>query len=171
MPGNSTRGPRWKKPGCGLYPIDDALRHAIKPVLRLWDLGTRLWGRANTVIDYTKLTVLWTLVDNHDIRTRKKSPPSSLHSYGRKTGSHHTLSWLTLRKDICGVGSTHGRGTLQKNPFVVSTVTPLSNNRLPLTDIFNDGRCLALTNDGQGEMYAARCPRSLGSLTFSRQTR
>ena len=34
-----------------------------------------------------------------------------------------------LRKEICGVGSAHGKQVVaQKNPFVISTVTPMSKN-------------------------------------------
>ena len=41
-----------------------------------------------------------------------------------------------LRKEICGVGSAHGKQVVaQKNPFVISTVTPMSKNRLPLNII------------------------------------
>ncbi len=45
-------------------------------------------------------------------------------------------NWATLRKEICGVGSAHGKPVgAQKNPFVISTVTPMSKNRLPLNII------------------------------------
>ncbi|EFB9665022.1 transposase, partial [Escherichia coli] len=46
------------------------------------------------------------------------------------------VNWATLRKEICGVGSAHGKQVVaQKNPFVTSTVTPMSKNRLLLNII------------------------------------
>ena len=45
-------------------------------------------------------------------------------------------NWATLRKEICGVGSVHGKQVAeQKNPFVISPVTQMSKNRLPLNII------------------------------------
>lgn len=55
--------------------------------------------------------------------------------YGKKLAPSYA-NWATLRKEICGVGSVHGKQVAdQKNPFVISTVTPMSKNRLPLNII------------------------------------
>ncbi|EPQ9512862.1 TPA: hypothetical protein ACTD02_003896 [Salmonella enterica subsp. enterica serovar Heidelberg] len=55
--------------------------------------------------------------------------------YGKKLTPSYA-SWATLRKEICGVGSAHGKQVVaQKNPFVISPVTQMYKNRLPLNII------------------------------------
>ncbi len=45
-------------------------------------------------------------------------------------------SRATLRKEICGIGSAHEKQVVaQKNPFVISPVTQMCKNRLPLNII------------------------------------
>lgn len=54
---------------------------------------------------------------------------------------------FTEEEKICGVGSAHGKQVVaQKNPFVISTVTPMNKNRLP----FNHGCCQAFTSRALG---------------------
>ena len=57
--------------------------------------------------------------------------------------SNMVRNWLpsyasraTLRKEICGIGSAHEKQVVaQKNPFVISPVTQMCKNRLPLNII------------------------------------
>ncbi len=66
----------------------------------------------------------------------EKSAPLSFISNMVRSWLPSYANWATLRKEICGVGSAHGKQVVaQKNPFVISTVTPMSKNRLPLNII------------------------------------
>ncbi|HCK0891501.1 TPA: transposase, partial [Escherichia coli] len=67
---------------------------------------------------------------------KKKSAPLSFISNMVRSWLPSYVNWATLRKEICGVGSAHGKQVVaQKNPFVTSTVTPMSKNRLLLNII------------------------------------
>ncbi len=66
----------------------------------------------------------------------KKSAPLSFISNMVRSWLPSYANWATLRKEICGVGSVHGKQVEeQKNPFVISPVTQMSKNRLPLNII------------------------------------
>lgn len=67
---------------------------------------------------------------------KKKSAPLSFISNMVRSFPLSYASWATLRKEICGVGSAHGKQVAeQKNPFVISPVTQICKNRLPLNII------------------------------------
>ena len=74
--------------------------------------------------------------DDTCLLKKKKSAPLSFISNKVRSWLPSYANWATLRKEICGVGSVHGKPVAeQKNPFVISTVTPMSKNRLPLNII------------------------------------
>ena len=74
--------------------------------------------------------------DKTSLLKKKKSAPLSFISNMVRSWLPSYANWATLRKEICGVGSAHGKQVVaQKNPFVISTVTPMSKNRLPLNII------------------------------------
>lgn len=66
----------------------------------------------------------------------EKSAPLSFISNMVRSWLPSYANWATLRKEICVVGDAHGKQVVaQKNPFVISTVTPMSKNRLPVNII------------------------------------
>ena len=58
---------------------------------------------------------------------KKKSAPLSFISNMVRSWLPSYANWATLRKEICGVGSVHGKPVAeQKNPFVIRPVTQMS---------------------------------------------
>ena len=90
----------------------------------------------------------------------KKFAPLSFISNMVRSGLPSYASWATFRKEICGVGSVHGKQVAeQKNPFVISPVTQMSKNRLPLNILLTTAAAWRLPAEFRGAP-AAMC--SLG---------
>ena len=65
--------------------------------------------------------------DDTCLLKKKKSAPLSFISNKVRSWLPSYANWATLRKEICGVGSVHGKPVAeQKNPFVIRPVTQMS---------------------------------------------
>ncbi len=65
--------------------------------------------------------------DDTCLLKKKKSAPLSFISNKVRSWLPSYANWATLRKEICGVGSVHGKQVAeQKNPFVIRPVTQMS---------------------------------------------
>ncbi len=67
---------------------------------------------------------------------KKKSAPLRFISNMVRSWLPSYANWDPLRKEICGVGSAHGKRVVaQKNPFAISSVTPTDDVYLPVRPI------------------------------------
>ncbi|CAM8576711.1 hypothetical protein ESCOMMO184M_23275 [Escherichia coli] len=65
--------------------------------------------------------------DDTCLLKKKKSAPLSFISNKVRSWLPSYANWAPLRKEICGVGSVHGKPVAeQKNPFVIRPVTQMS---------------------------------------------